>query len=218
MLKVMKVFVLFFGFFLVFIPLPLSAASAPAGVNNVLEEMSELEEGFEAEKWQEANESVEKIEKELNEIFAQSNLNDSALIEVLASLKKYVIEQNEKQVEVNYIRFQKHFFNFISQFDYDVHPILGMIQKYVIDESSEAYEKKDYDDVMSEMREAGNLIDHAKPLLVEKGIAEQEVNDFKSKVIALIMAGKKKDYAKMGELLEELKITYGSFLTRYKQK
>ena len=217
MVKVMKVIVLFLGFALVFTPLSLSAASAPAGVNNILEEMSEFEEGFEAEKWQEAKESVEKIEKELNEIFVQSNLNDSALVKVLASLKKYVIEQNEKQVEVNYIRFQKQFFNFISQFDYDVHPILSMIQKYVIEESSEAYEKKDYDDVMSEMREAGNLIDHAKPLLVEKGIPEQEINDFKSKVIALIMAGKKEDYAKMGELLEELKITYGSFLSRYKQ-
>lgn len=216
MLKVLKIIVLFVS--LVSVPLSLSAATAPEGVNNVLEEMSVFEENFESEKWQAARDSLDKIDREVKEVFVQSKLDDVTLKEVLTGLSKYTNEKNEQQVEVQYIRFQKQFFNFISQFDYDIHPLLDMIQKYVIEESSEAYEKKDYEDVMSEMREAGNLIDHAKSLLVAKGIPEQEVNDFKSKVIALLMAGKKEEYAKMGELLEELKITYSSFLTRYKQK
>lgn len=198
-------------------PLILSAASAPEGVNEVLEEMGELEENFEGEKWKEAFESVEKIEREINEILAQTQLKDDPLLESLAAVRKYVVAQNEDRLEGQYIRFQKHFFQLINMFDFDMHPVLTMIQKYVIEESTEAYEKKDYEDVISEMREAGNLIDHAKPIFMEKGIPEQELDDFKSKVIELIMVGKKKQYAEMGTLLDIVKEQYSSFISRYKQ-
>ena len=207
----------FISLSLIFSSLPLYASQAPEGVNEVLEKLGELEESFEKEEWQEAQEAVGNIEREVKEILANAKLQDEPLLDSLATLKKYVLANNEGQVEVQYIRFQKHFFELINHFDFDVHPVIIMIQKYVMDESTEAYEKKDYEDVISEMREAGNLIDHAKPLFMEKGIPEQELDSFKSSVIALIMAGKKEKYVEMGSMLAKIKEQYMSFLTRYNE-
>ena len=62
--------------------------------------------------------------------------------------------------------------------------------------SPEAYAKKDYEGVLREMQMAGILVDHGKAVLINKGITEQEINKFKSKLIVLNMAGKRKDYTK----------------------
>ena len=192
------------------------AAAPPSGVNEVIEDMGVLEENFEGEHWDAAQESVTKIDKTVQEIFTESGLNDPTLVKLLGSLRQTVEKKDERRTEGNYILFQKQFFTFISQFDYDVHPILTMIQQYVVEESNEAFANKDYDDIVSEMQEAGNLIKNAKPLLVEKGIPEAEVDAFKAKVIEAIRAGKNHDDNKIGLLLKEIDAMYGSFLERYK--
>lgn len=218
MLKTVKIAVLILVCAFLAHPAFSAAAEPPDGVEEVIEQMSEMEGSFEAGKWSEAQDAYKKIVKAVDEILEQSQLEDQSMNAALESLGKYLNDMNEKQVEAQYIRFQKQFFQFITRFEYEVHPILHMIQQYVVDESAEAYANKDYKDVVNEMREAGNLIDHAKPLLVEKGIPEQEVDEFKNQIIDLIMAGKKDDYQRMGELLEQIKSTYGSFMTRYMQK
>lgn len=196
----------------------LFCAPPPAGVNEVIEGMAELEQSYETGYWIEAKEAVEKIRKEIGEIFEESKTEDTTLTEVLVSLDKYVDERNEYQVELQYIHFQKRFFEFIKQYDYEVHPILSTIERYVVEESAEAYEKKNYKDVISEMRETGNLIKHARPLLVEKGVSASDVLDFKDKLIETIILGKKGEYAKMGELLQQVQEQYTAFMQQVKKK
>ena len=193
------------------------AAPPPPGVNEILEEMGEFEESFEGEKWEEAQEAITKIDRETKEILAQSGLTDEYLLSSLKAMQKYTLARNQNQLEAQYIRFQKQFFQLLDQFDYEVHPIITMLEKYVIDESSEAYENKDYDDVVSEMREAGNLIDLAKQLFVDKGVPGEEVDNFKATVIDIILVGKKEDYVRMGELLNKAKEQFAGLMTVYKK-
>lgn len=190
--------------------------SAPDGVNEILEQMGEFEESFESDNWDEAAEIVEKINTELKQVFAESKLDDFTLEKSLATLEHSVKDKHRERTDANFIMFQKQFFNFISHFDYEIHPILEMIEKYVVDEAGEAAEKNELGEVASEMAEAANLIDHARPLLVEKGISEQEVDDFKKKVIDVIKAAKSDDAAQMNTVLKEVQDIYASFIDRYK--
>lgn len=204
---------------LVFVAFPFLAFGAPPPdeVDEILGQLGKFEESFEAENWNEAMAVLGVLSGEVRGMLEHSARKDEYLEKSLDDLSKYVIEQNEQQAEAQYIRFQKQFFEFISQFDYKVHPLLDMIQTSVLDESSQAYADKDYEDVVREMREAGNLIEQARPLLVERGIQDVEINEFKSRVIELIMAGRKEDYQKMGVLLDQIRERYASFMTRYHQ-
>jgi hypothetical protein len=218
MLNTVKKIVFAVGVVLCLVPISLSAAPPPTGVSEVIVEMGKFEENYQRGKWQEASESTERMEKEIKEIFVQAQLDDFVLEEALVDLKKQVALKNGEGVADTYIAFQKQYFNFVSHFDHDVHPILVKIEQYVMIEAPESFAKKDYEDVLREMQMAGMLVEHGKAVLINKGITEREINEFKSKLIILAMTGKKEDYAKMGELLEQLKTTYGSFMTRYKQK
>ena len=195
----------------------LFCAPPPTGVNEVIEEMGEFEQSYETGNWIEAKEAFEKIRKEMGEILQESKTEDPLLTEVLVSLEKHVDERNEDRVEGKYILFQNRFFEFIKKYDYEVHPILSMIEKYVVEESAEAYEKKNYNDVISEMSETGNLITRARPFLFEKGVSSSDVNEFKNKVLETIIIGEKGDYAKMGELLKQVQAQYTTFMQQVKK-
>ena len=108
--------------------------------------MGEFEESFENQKWEEAEEVIEKIDKELTEVFAQSKLTDTNLSHLLDDLKKSIMIREEKLTENNFILFQNQYFSFLNNFDYEIHPLLGVIKQYIVDEASEALNKKDYDE------------------------------------------------------------------------
>ena len=214
--KAMKSFVMLIGIIFVFSQYVSAASTAPQGIVEIIEELAELEESYENNQWQEALETTNKIENELKEVFEQSKLEDAALENALTNLKNAVIGKNEEKTEIKYLLFQKRFFAFINNFEYDVHPLLGLIEKYVIEESAEAAEKGDFKDVASEMAEAGNLIKYAEPVLVEKGITKQELSEFSSKVVDVIRAAKKNDAEQVNQNLKQVQDLYKSFMIRAK--
>lgn len=205
------------GAVLCFLPAILFAAPPPAGVNEVLAEMAKFDESYPAGKWQEASNAVDKMEKTIKEIFVQAQVDDFILEETLADLKKNIAAKNATGVNDAYIAFQKQYFNFVSHFDHDVHPILVRIEYYVLTAAPDAYTRQDYEDLLREMKMATILIDHGKVVLMNKGIPEQDINKFNSKVSALNLAAKKGDQVQTGALLDQLKAEYGSFMERYKK-
>lgn len=216
MKKTIKIIALATGILSLFLPSSF-AASPPEGVNEIIEIMEELEESFESDKWKEAQEGIDKIDKELKEVFAQAQLDDFTLDQTVKDLRNAIVDKDEKQTEVNFIRFQKRFFIFISHFDYDVHPILSTIEEYIFDETVEAAEKKDFEDVTAEMIEVGNLFKIASPLLVDKGVSDEEISEFQSEVMNLIKAARKEDINQVNSSLKKVMEMYKSFMEKYKQ-
>lgn len=204
-------------FSLVLQPFASFGTPMPDEVDEILMQLEEFEENFESANWDGAGAILGVISGEIRRMLEQSRRQDEYLEKLLTDLSQYVIEENEKLVEVHYLRFKKQFFQFISGFEYEVHPLLEIIRQYVVEDSTEAYANRDYTGVISEMREVGNLIAHARPQLMEKGIAEKEIDAFRSRVIGLIIAGNKEEYEKMGDLLEQVRKQYNSLLTRYHQ-
>lgn len=217
MLKSLRVVAVLFFVFLIH-PSLSPATPPPEGVDEVLELMGEMEGSFEVGNWEEAGEAYKKIVDAVNEVFERSQLDDKYTRNALASLGKSLSNKDGRMSEAQFIRFQKQFFQFLEQFDYEIHPVLKMIRQYIVEEATEAYEKKDYSEVVSELAETANLLGSAKPLLMEKGIPEEEVDVFKDQVIALIRAGKNEKFDQMGVLLEQVRSKYLSFMERYQKK
>ena len=182
-------------------------------IDEVIEEMGELEENFEENKWGEAQESAEKIENEIKEIVARIQTDDLDIQGAAENLKKAVAGKNSEETELAYITFQKRFFSLLNDFDYEVHPVLSILEQYIIDEAGEAAEKNDIDEVISDIRESGNLFKYAKPIFLEKGVSQQDLKEFNAKIIDLLLAGKKKDNKKVYELLKEIQEQYKTFMT-----
>ena len=89
------------------------------------------------------------------------------------------------------------------------------IDNHINEEALAAAEKKDFDEVVSEMREVGSLINVAKPLLNEKGATDKEVADFRLKIIIVIRAGKAKNADQVNASLEEVREAYKSLMALF---
>ncbi len=213
MKKAAKIMVLLIGILLISFQFALAKSHLSGELDEILVEMAEFEENYEKGQWQQAQKSVEKINWELRGFFEKIQRDDLAqekkmLSKNIYNLRNSIREKNTEQTEINYIRFQKRFFRFMENFDYEVHPVLSIIDKYINEEAVEAAAEKDFDNVVSEMREVGNLIKLAQPLLKDKGFTEKEFADFRSKIVAVIKAGKEKDAKQVNEKLKEVQEAY----------
>jgi hypothetical protein len=217
MKKTFKILVLLIGMLCVSFQFSLAETHLSEGLDEILAGMSEFEENYEKGQWHQARKAVEKINWELKGFFEKIQRDDLAqekkmLSRDIYNLRGSIREKNTAQTETNYIRFQVSFFNFMSNFDYEVHPVLAIIDKYINEEAVEAAAEKDFKNVVSEMREVGNLIKLAQPLLTDKGFTEKEFADFRSKIVAVIKAGKEKDAKQVNEKLKEVQEAFKSIM------
>ena len=215
-----KTLVFLIGMLFVSFQFALAKSPLPEGLDELFEEMSELEKSYEKRQWQEAQKSVEEMNWEFAELWEKIQRNDLAeekkmLSRDLYNLRGSIRDKDTEQTDINYIKFQKRFFNFLNNFDYEVHPVLSIIDKYINEEAAEAAAEQDFDDVVSEMREVGNLIKLAQPLLKEKGVTDKEFSDFRSKIVAVIRAGKEKDAIQVNEKLKEVQEEYKLILALF---
>lgn len=199
------------------VPMVLFAEPPPAGIDDALVTMEEFEGNYHAGKWQETANSSQMLESKIKQIFDLAQRDDFILEEAMTDLQKHVAAKNKKAVEVTYISVQKQYFNYISQFDHPVHPILKKIEQHIMKGAPAAYAEKDYAGVLQEMQTAAMLITHGKAVFVKKDIQEQETSAFVSKIQALNLAGKADEKEKMGELLAKLQKTYATFMEKYKK-
>lgn len=184
-------------------------------VNELIEAMGEFEESYESNKWGEAKEATEEIETKAKAIIAQIKNDELEIVAAVENLKKAVDQKNSDYTELAFITLQRRFYSLLNDFDYEVHPVLSILDHY-LDEAGEAAEKNDMDEVISEVRECGNLFKFAKPIFVEKGIAINDLNKCNSNMIALLMAGKHNDDKKVLEFLKEIQEQYETFMASVK--
>ena len=215
-----KIMALLIGVLVVSFQFALAKPPLPEVFNEILEEMSKLEEGYEKGQWQEAKKAVEEMNWQLKELGEKIQGDELAQQKKMLSVDIYnlrgsIIKRNTEQTETNYIKFQMRFFNFINHFDYEIHPVLSIIDKYINKEAVEAAAEKDFDNVVSEMREVGNLIKLVPPLLFNKGFSEKEFTDFELKRLAVIRAGKEKDANGVTETLKEVQEAFKSIMALF---
>lgn len=61
----------------------------------------------------------------------------------------------------------------------------------------------------------GNLIGEAKDLLPEKGICEEELSEFSTKIVVVVKAVKRKEFDHVEARLDEVQKLYALFMKRF---
>ncbi len=216
MLKKFRSFIFTLGAICLFVPLLVFAEPPPAGVNDVVMEMGKFETSVRAEQWDDAAASLQTMEAKIKDVFMAAQRDDFVLEEAIMELQKQVAANDKAKVVEAYVPVQKQYFNYVSHFDHEIHPILVKIEDNVTKRAPSAYEAKDYEAMLEEMQTASMLMTHGKAVFAKRGIPEQEINAYASKVQALGFAVKANDTAKIDEIYIILQKTYTGFMETYK--
>jgi len=197
---------------LVIISVSYAKTAPPANLDEVFELFAEFEESFEDENYAEANEIFEELSKSIVEItdsVEDPNKADFALI--LKGLEEGLKQKNEMKIEPRYFRLQKAFFNILDNFEFETHPIISIIEKYIVEDSMNALKEKDYSDIVSEMKEVGSFINTAQDYLTEHGVVKDEIMSFRNQIVETVTAARNEDEKKTEESLLTLKKQIESF-------
>lgn len=181
----------------------------PEELTEILGELSEVEEGFESENWDGARESL----SEVVELF--SNVNGSHEEVVPANLRssffatakgldRFLEEKEEEKAENSFINLQVVLFDVMGYFDYKVHPVLGVLKKYIGDEAREALEENDFEEVHSELKEVVTFVTKNASLLQQKGVKHENIQKFMKSLGVAMKQVKVKDRAALTTSLDSL--------------
>lgn len=155
----------------------------PPKLLNILEINSEFEKNYENKNWREARKAIKEITENLTESQEYierypSEIKDFDFKPILLKISAAVEKEDEEEVEKLYIFYQKNLFVFMDQFEYNYHPLLLTIDKYIADEAKEAAEEGNYSEVKSELTEVLILIQKASVILRDAGVSETELRNF----------------------------------------
>ncbi len=186
----------------------------PDGLGDVFEQLAELEESYENGEWNEAAEMFTELEEGLNEIASktpadyQLDFNNS-----LKGLHYGIIKKDRELTEKGYIRLTEDCINFCNNFDFKVHPLFSIINKYIGVEAMEAAEKSEFDEVVSEVREVAHMLDEFKDVFNENGIDKKELKELHAQLNNIVAAAKNKDSKLVKKNLEITDKYFASLLS-----
>jgi len=155
----------------------------PPGLMDILGEFSEIEEKFEDGEWESARESLAEISEKYNEVYAQhdgvisGNLNKN-FNSCCDKFKMNLVVKDEEQTEKSFVNLRLVLFDIMDQFDYEVHPVIALMQKFIGDEAKEALEEGNYREVRSEIEEVYAFFRDSTMMLKKNGVEDKAVESF----------------------------------------
>ncbi len=155
----------------------------PQTLTDILGETSELEEKFEKGNWAGACETLEEIEEMYSEVYAEYKNQVPATLNIkfnssASSLGQFLEAKNEENTEDEFIELQVVLFSIMDCFDYKVHPVIKVLQKYIGEEAQQALADNDLDNVKSELKEVANFFLKNASLFKLRGINNDDLEQF----------------------------------------
>lgn len=196
----------------------LAKPAPPAELTGLLGEFSELEMKFESKQWADALDTLDEVVKEFHEMLPELKESAGSMIvmkfdETLSqNLKKALQNKDESAAEKAYIYSQRILFKIMDAYEYKVHPVLLIMEKYISDEATEAAEKGAFYEVLSEMNELSSFFRQARPKLEQRGVSRSDMESFMQKVKMVKKASRAKDGPATKKNLAELEKLFKSFL------
>jgi hypothetical protein len=155
----------------------------PQTLTDILGETSELEEKFEKGDWVGARETLEEIKEMYSEVYTEyknqlptalnKNFNSSA-----SSLDQFLEAKHEENSENEFITLRVVLFATMDYFDYKVHPIIKVLQKYIGEEAQQALADNDLKNVQSELKEVASFFLKNASLFKVRGVGNDDLEKF----------------------------------------
>jgi hypothetical protein len=185
----------------------------------IVEANSRFESNYENGNWQEAGKMLPEMEKKFFKIHEDVEKNGIAVKKtdftpMLKWLAATVERQDSEETEILFSLYQKNLFAYMDQFEYEYHPLLITMQKYIADEAKEAAEAGDYSEVESELREVLILQKNAENIFLAKGVSDSELQRFSFQLRKTINDCRQEDKKKVTEGVETLEKMLQAFLKK----
>lgn len=182
-----KVIFIFCFLQFIFVSSTWAKPTPPPKLLDILKINSEFEESYEKGNWREARKALVEITEGMAEHLEyaeryKSEIKLSDFNPILVKISAAVAKEDIEEVEKLYLFYQKNLFVFMDQFEYEYHPILLTIDKYIADEAREEAEKGNYSEVESELKEVLVLISKALVIIRDAGVPETEIKSFSSQL------------------------------------
>lgn len=188
----------------------------PQALTTILKPLAELEESFEEGEWSEGVELSEEISGRLNTVFAKHAgdipaIYNDRLIVLSAKLESALKAKDEDAAEEHYLNLQMFTFEVMDAFDYKVHPIFVTLRTYIVDEAREAAAEGDFDDVLTEMREAASFFKKTSLMLGKHGVKKESIKTFHTTIKSAMEQAEQKDKAALEKSLHQLQVLIDVF-------
>ena len=188
----------------------------PGELTQILGELSEVEKAFENKNWSGARSSLE----EVVELFTTVNSSYTEVIPAnllskffaaAKGLDQFLEKNEEEKAEDSYIHMQVVLFEIMSYFDYKVHPVIGVLKKYIGDEAKEALEESNYEEVQSELKEVVTFATKNASLLQQRGVKHEDLQTFMKSLGEAMQQVKAKDNVALKASLDSLEAQVDAF-------
>lgn len=152
-------------------------------LSGLLVEISSLEECYESGDWAKATACLERLNQRYVAIYAEAKGQIPAGLNrrigvCLKALGSFLNSESHQKSEQMFIAMQVALFDIMGRFEYDVHPLLGTIQRYITTEAQNSFEAGDLGHVRSELREVVALFGNNLDLFRDQGVREGQLQEF----------------------------------------
>lgn len=129
----------------------------------------------------------------------------------LENLKKSVYGRTKDRAGQDKLVAQKFIFSIMNNYSYKLHPMLQTIKAY-IGEAKDAYEKKDFENVTSELREVAIFWKMAEELAVEHNVPTSKIQQFQDALKSASKAGNAKNPEEIKHALSGLEASFKTIM------
>lgn len=208
----MQKFARFGVFLLIFVCISGYAIAKPAPpleLMEMLKEFSEIEEKFEHGEWKSARESLSEISENYSVVYKQhqaaiSGKLDKHFLRCCDKFKMNLVVQDEEHARKSFVSLRLVLFDIMDQFNYEVHPVIALMQKFIGDEAKEALEEDNYKEVQSEIEEVYAFFRQSRPMLKMNGVGEEAIGSFQKTMGKAMRLAKKEDKQVLESTLNQL--------------
>ncbi len=190
--------------------------SPPPELMEILAEFSEVEEKFEDGDWESARESLSEISAKYDAVYAEyegvlSRKLNNHFNNCCDKFKINLVVRDEEQTRKSFVTLRLVLFDIMDHFNYEIHPVIALMQKFIGDEAKEALEKGDYGEVQSEIEEVYAFFKDSTSMLKTKGVGQEAVDSFFNDMKVAMSSAAKQDKQTLELTLDQLETQLVAF-------
>jgi len=182
----------------------------PEGLTDIFSSLGELEETFENNAWTEAEEGLAEVEEQFEKLVpvlvpvAGKSIGDDFSF-IAKAMKKSLRQKDEEKATKNFIAMQRLIFDVMDGFDYRIHPMILIMDRYT-QEALDAAEEKDFKEVTAEMLEVRAFLKKGLRYYADNSQVSRQMNVMDTLAQNAGEAAEKKDQETAEKELKKLSV------------
>ena len=181
----------------------------PSQLANIFPDISVFENAFKSGDWKKAKSAADSIDKKFRKLIPKIKQDLYGFTEkeydaIMSHMRDGVVNKNSYTVQSKFIELHEYLLKIISKYDYKIHPLIEIVNKYV-KEAEEANNKGNYGRIVSEMDEIMSLFKLVENNLLRTDAMRDDGKKIKATIGEIRSAGLQREKQAVKEGISSLK-------------